>query len=263
MPEHFSSLTVTVENAVAHIRFTRPDLLNRFDESLHAEFPRALAWVAERHLELAALVISAEGRAFSAGGDMEMTLRANRSRPMREHLMAGGLAIIENLLAMPLPVIAALNGAAMGIGASVLGCCDIIVGWRGAKIADPHVVLGLVAGDGGLIAWSQAMGITRAKRYLLTGDAITAEQAYAMGLVSDLVDTPEEALPAALAIATRIAALPRAGVRGTKRAFSRLTRDLYGSAFELSFAYEMDTLAGDELREAIEAMLTKLRDRKK
>ena len=260
MSENFSCLTVSVENAVAHIRFARPDLLNRFDEPMHSEFPRALAWAAEQHTELAALVISAEGRAFSAGGDMEMILRANRSKAMRERLLGEGTAIIEGILALPFPVIAAVQGAAIGLGASILGCCDIIVAWREAKIADPHVVLGLVAGDGGLIAWSQAVGVTRAKRYLLTGDAITGERAYTMGLVSDLVAAPEEAMPAAFAIAARIAALPRAGIRGTKRAFSRLTRDLYGAAFELSFAYEMEALAGDELRETVEAMLKENRE---
>jgi enoyl-CoA hydratase len=263
VPSNFSCLSATVENGVAHLRLNRPDLLNRFDEVLHSEFPRALAWVSEQQVDLAALLISAEGRAFSAGGDMDMMLRANRSKAMRERLMGEGIAIIDGLLAMPFPVVAAVQGAAVGLGASVVGCCDIVVAARQVKIADPHVQLGLVAGDGGVLAWSQSMGVMRAKRYLLTGDAITGEQAYALGMVSDLVDTPEEVLPAARALAGRFASLPRNGVRGTKRAFSRLTKDLYGAAFELSFAYEMEALAGDELRETVEAVITANLDRKK
>jgi len=257
----FTALSFSVEDGIGHIRFIRPDLHNRFDEIMHAEFPVAIAPLAAR-TDLAALVISAEGRSFSAGGDLEMMLRANKSEALRQRLANEGIAIIEGLLAIPYPVIAAVQGAAVGLGASVIGCCDIVVATRTSKIADPHVLLGLVAGDGGIMGWSQSVGVMRAKRYLLTGDAITGEQAHAMGMVTDLVDTPEEAAPTAQVIARRIAALPRGGVRGTKRAFSRLSRDLYGAAFELSFAYEMDTLGNDEVCSAVEAAQQAMKGRK-
>lgn len=258
----FTTLSFSAEAGIGHIRFTRPEIHNRFDEALHAEFPKVIAPLAAR-ADLAALIISAEGRSFSAGGDMDMMLRANGSEALRLRLTAEGIAIIEGLLAIPYPVIAAVHGAAVGLGASIIGCCDIVVAARKAKIADPHVLLGLVAGDGGLMAWSQSVGIMRAKRYLLTGDPITGEEAHAMGMVSDLVETAEEALPAAEAIAQRIAALPRSGVRGTKRAFSRLSRDLYGAAFELSFAYEMDALGGEEVRNAVMATQKAMKSRTK
>lgn len=261
MTEPLSGMTVEVAGEIAHIRFTRPDLLNRFDEALHTEFPLALASLQPR-LDIAALIISAEGRAFSAGGDMEMILRANRSKPLRERLVNEAFAIVETLNAIPYPVIAAVPGAAIGLGASIIGCCDMVVAWREAKIGDPHVVLGLVAGDGGLMAWSQSVGIMRAKRYLLTGEAIDAETAFAMGMVTDLVDSPEDALPAAMALARRIVALPRGGVRGTKRAFGRLSRSLYMAAFEYSHAWEVDTLAGDEVRETVETALAARRDKR-
>lgn len=252
----YESLTVSVADGVARIRFTRPDLHNRFDEILHAEFPRALAALPKGQ-DVAALIISAEGVSFSAGGDFEMIQRANGSKPLRDRLAEEGLAIIEGLLALPYPVIAAVQGAAVGVGATVMSCADIVVAWRGAKIADPHVRLGLVAGDGGILGWSHAMGIMRAKRYLLTGDALSAADAFTLGLVSDLVETPADVLPAAEKIAARVAALPRGGVRGTKRAFSRLMRDLYGAAFELSFAYEAETLGGAEVAAVIAAALAR------
>lgn len=255
MADKFTSLTLTTATSIAHIRLSKPDIYNCFDETLHQEFPRALARILEDDGDVAALVISAEGKHFSAGGDLEMMLRANESLALRQRLTREGLAIVEGLLALPCPVIAAVQGSAIGLGASIIGCCDIVVAWREAKIADPHVVLGLVAGDGGIMGWSQSIGLMRAKRYLLTGDRISAEDAHAMGLVSDLVDHPDDALPVAQTIADRIAALPRGGVRGTKRAFARLSRTLYGAAFELSFAYEMDTLGGDELRATVLAAL--------
>ena len=252
MGSRFECLEFSVEGAIAHIRFKRPDLLNRFDEALHEEFPRALQPLAGAR-DIAALVLSAEGKAFSAGGDLEMMLRANASADMRERLRDEALAIVEGLLALPFPAIAAVQGAAIGLGATIVTCCDIVVAWRQAKIADPHVILGLVAGDGGILGWTQSVGALRAKRYLLTGDRITAEQAFAMGLVSDLVDTPDEAMTVAFEIAARIAALPRGGVRGTKRAFSRLTRQIYGATFELSLAYEMEALGGAEVLDAVKA----------
>lgn len=251
---HYSALSVGVSEAIAHIRFTRPDLHNRFDELAHTEFPKALAELATREDDIAALVISAEGKSFSAGGDLEMMLRANRSEELLERIFREGEAIIDSLVGAPYPIIAAVQGAAIGLGASVIGCCDIVVAARGAKIADPHVVLGLVAGDGGVLGWSQSVGIMRAKRYLLTGDAISAEDACAMGLVSDLVNHPDEVLPAAMALATRIAKLPRGGVRGTKKAFAKLSHDLYGAACALSTAYEMHALRGEEVRRTVEAL---------
>jgi enoyl-CoA hydratase len=174
---------------------------------------------------------------------------------MRDRLMTEGKAIVRGLLNLPVPVIAALQGPAIGLGATVIGCCDIVVGWKGAKIADPHVVLGLVAGDGGVLAWSQAVGIMRAKRHLLTGDAITAAEAHAIGLVSDLVETPDEALPVALALAARIATLPRGGIRGTKQAFGQFSQALYGAALDNSFAAEMETLARVEVLDCIQRIL--------
>jgi enoyl-CoA hydratase len=250
----FSALSVDISQSIAHLRFTRPELHNRFDELSHAEFPKALAMLNAREDDIAALVISAEGKSFSAGGDLEMMLRANTSPDLHKRIFREGAAIIDGLVDAPFPIIAAVQGAAIGLGASVIGCCDIVVAARGAKIADPHVVLGLAAGDGGIIGWSQSVGIMRAKRYLLTGDAVSAEDAYAMGLVSDLVDQPDDVLPTAMAIATRIAALPRGGVQGTKKAFAQLSRDLFGAACELSTAYEMQTLRSDELRRTVEAM---------
>ena len=254
----WSCLTVERDGPVVQLRLTRPALHNRFDEAQHREFPEALAAIAGME-GVAALLISADGASFSAGGDTEMMLRANDAAALRERLREEALAIVYGLLDLPFPVIAAVQGAAIGLGATLLGCCDIVVAARAARIADPHVQLGLVAGDGGVLAWTQSVGLLRAKRYLLTGDALGAEQAFAMGLVSDLVDQPEEALPTAMALAQRIAALPRGGVRGTKQAFARLSRDLFGAAFERSLDAEMEKLAGMEIRARLEALQNRRR----
>jgi enoyl-CoA hydratase len=250
----FQCLSLSVDGAIATLRLTRPDLHNLFDEALHTEFPSALIKV--KHLpDLATLVIAADGRSFSAGGDLEMMLRANASKGMRDRLASEAKAIIDGMLDLPIPIIAAVQGSAIGLGATIVACSDIVVACKGARIADPHVSLGLAAGDGGVLGWSQSIGIMRAKRFLLTGEAISAEQGYAMGLVTDLADSPDDVEPMALALAQKIADLPRGGVQGTKRAFSSLSRSLYGQAFLLSLSEEMACLSGDEVKAAVELHL--------
>jgi enoyl-CoA hydratase len=243
----YACLKLSVDGSTGILRLTRPDLHNRFDAALHREFPEALAEAAKLS-GLSALLIAADGPSFSAGGDLNMMLEANRSAALRDVLKREAIAIIDGLVDFPVPVIAAVQGNAIGLGATILASCDMVVAVRTARIADPHVRLGLAAGDGGLLGWSQSVGMLRAKRYLLTGDAITGEQAHAMGLVSDLVEIPQECEPAARALASKIAALPRGGVAATKRAFSRLAHDLYRPAFLLSLDLEMETLASAEVR---------------
>jgi enoyl-CoA hydratase len=255
-PNSYQSLTLKIDSGVAQLRLVKPDKLNQFDEGLHREFADAVLELSARS-DVKVMITSAEGKAFSAGGDMNMMLKANQSKAMRDRLSYEAKVIFDVYSALPFPTIVALQGAAIGLGATIVTLSDIIVAWRGAKLADPHVQLGLVAGDGGVVSWAQSIGLNRAKRYLFTGERITAERAYEMGLVTDLVDVPEETLPAAEKIAATIAAYPRGGIEGTKRAFSKLSQQIAGPVFELSLAYEMETLASAELRDTVTKMLQK------
>lgn len=219
----------------------------------HEEFVAALAAVA-REPGLRALVIGAEGRAFSAGGDFDEMLEAHRNQAVRAQMTRDARNVFNGIIDLPIPVISAVQGAAIGLGATIACLSDIVIAWRGAKIADTHVAVGIAAGDGGIISWSQAVGINRAKRYLLTGDIITGEQAYQFGLVTELADTPEAVLPAARAIAERIRSLPADGVNGTKRAFAAITRARAGEAFELGLALEMESMTSPDIVETIKRL---------
>jgi enoyl-CoA hydratase len=246
----FTTLRLDVGNDIAQIVFTRPDLLNRFDTPAHEDFIAALRIVAQSH-SARVLIIAAEGRAFSAGGDFEEIEAAQASPEVRSRMTRYARDVLNGIIDLPIPVIAAVQGAAVGLGATIAGISDIVVSWRGAKIADTHVVVGIVAGDGGVIAWSQAVGINRAKRYLLTGDMITGEQAYQFGFVTELVDTPEAVLPATRAIAERLSALPADGVNGTKRAFAAITRARVSESFELGISLEMQSMTSPDVSRAI------------
>jgi enoyl-CoA hydratase len=107
------------------------------------------------------------------------------------------------------------------------------------------------------VVWPLAGGIVRAKRHLLTGDPISAVDAHAAGMVSDLVETADDVLPAARALATRIAALPPLAVQGTKRALNRLLHERAGEVLELGLQLELDTTRSEDLMEATDAFLTK------
>ena len=253
-PMHYETLTLSFTESLAEIRLSRPELLNRFDMIAHLEFVRALEEVSNSIPATRALVLSAEGRAFSAGGDFQEMLDANASRAIRSDMVKYAKLVFTGVSELQIPVVSAIQGPAIGLGATISTLCDIVVAWKGAKIADTHVNVGLVAGDGGIISWSQSVGVNRAKRYLLTGDIITGQQAYEWGLVTELVDNPEEAAPRARELATRIAALAPAGVSGTKRTFSRVTALFAQQALAVGLDYEMEAMASAELRETVEKL---------
>ena len=246
------TLSLTVDGAVAEITLTRPDVLNRFDVELHEAFTGVLLELRSR-TDLRAVVLASTGKLFSAGGDFELMLAGRADVATRTRLVDEGRLMFRLLADVPVPVVVALQGDAIGLGATVALACDAIVASRRASIADPHVAIGLVAGDGGCVVWPAAAGLLRAKRYLLTGDRLSAEDAWAMGLVTDLVDGPDEVLPAARALAARMAALPPLAVQGTKRALNRVLQARAGEVLDLSFALEAASMASDDLAEAIAA----------
>ncbi|MGW1403454.1 enoyl-CoA hydratase/isomerase family protein [Streptomyces sp. NPDC002405] len=239
-------------DGVLQVTLSRPDLMNRVDEGFHSEMITVLRDVADDR-SVRAVVLASTGKVFSAGGDFDLMRLAHSDVAARQRIVDDGRRLVDALLSIPQPVVAAVHGAAIGVGATVVLLCDAVVAARGATIADTHVGVGLVAGDGGCVAWPHAAGMLRARRYLLTGDSLDAATAYGFGLVTDLVDAPEEALPLALDIAGRMAARAPLAVQGTKRALNRLAAQRAGEVLDLSFALEQQTLASEDLLEGIEA----------
>jgi enoyl-CoA hydratase len=246
------ALTLRVDGPVAEITLTRPELFNRFDDALHRELTHALNAVGGDD-KVRAIVLASTGKVFSAGGDFELMRAAQAEVGTRLRIIDDGRRLLAALQSLPQPLVVALHGAAIGLGATVVLSADAVVAARSASLSDPHVSLGLVAGDGGCLVWPQAVGMLRARRHLLTGDPVDAATAFTIGLVTDLVDTPEETLPAARALAARMAALPPLAVQGTKRALNRVTQQRAGEVVDLAFAHEETTLASHDLLEAINA----------
>lgn len=252
----YKSLRLELEGHVAKLTLARPEILNAIDEEMHADLLDALLHLRAR-TEIRVVLLGGEGKAFSAGGDLDevASLQADTAKRMR--MCDTGQRLIHALIDMQVPIVVAVHGDAMGLGASVALGGDIIVASRTARIGDPHVKVGLVAGDGGVLFWPASLGLHRARRYLLTGDLMPAEDAWKFGLVTDLTDTPEACLSTARKLADKVAALPPIAVRGTKRALNALLKARANEAFDLSMAYEFQSGGSEDVLEAIKAFREK------
>lgn len=246
------ALTVTRTDAVAEILLTRPEVLNRFDPQLHVELTETLVGLAGDDT-VRVVVLGSTGKAFSAGGDFALMEVAHADADVRAEIVGDARRLLDAFLDLPQPVVVAVQGAAVGLGATVALLCDVLVASRHASLSDTHVHVGLVAGDGGVLVWPQAMGLARARRHLLTGDPLDAETAFTIGVVTDLVETRDETLPAAHAIARRIAGLAPLGVQGTKRALQAGVRSRADEVVPLGLELEERTLASDDLLEGVAA----------
>jgi len=248
----FETIIVDIADGVAEVTLDRPDQHNTFTHQLHRELKEAFETL-PRHGDVRAILLGAKGKTFSAGGDFDLILADREDDRQRRAMAAEGRALLMAVGDCPVPVVAALQGDAVGLGATLLLACDAVVASRNVQISDPHVVIGLVAGDGGCIVWPLNTSFMLAKRYLLTGDRVSAEDARSMGLFSDLVDERNEVAPAARALAGRLAALPPLAVQGTKRAMNQIFRQRMAALFDFGMAAEMETFKSDDLVEAISA----------
>jgi enoyl-CoA hydratase len=241
---------------VLTLTMNRPEELNAVNKEMHDELG-TIFYDAQLDDEADVIVLTGAGRAFSAGGDLAMMKRIadGSDEPMLR--LVDAKRIVFSLLDLEKPIIAAVNGHAMGLGATIALLCDTIFMSSKAKIGDPHVKIGVVAGDGGCVIWPQLIGYARAKEYLMTGDPIEAEAAERMGLINHMT-APEETLEKAQAFAQRLADGPTAAIRWTKVSANIGLKQLAHSIMDTSLAYEWLTFQhGNDHREAVTAFLEK------
>jgi enoyl-CoA hydratase len=243
------------DGKVLHATFNRPDTLNAFDHDLHTESERLFVEAATDDAT-SVVVITGAGRAFSAGGNIDdMQVLIDKPLKFMDGLLAGK-RLINALLDCPKPVIAKVNGPAMGLGATVALFSDIIFAANHAKIADPHVKVGFVAGDGGSVIWPQLIGYARAKEYLLTGDPITGEEAARIGLINRAV--PAEQLDQVTSdFAQKLAAGAGRAIQWTKISVNAGLKLQMAAVFDASFAYEMMSNFTQDHAEAVAAFRAK------
>lgn len=254
-----------------HVRFEKLDgdilmvtidradsAVNAVDATLHHELAALIAELkAER--EARCVVLTGAGSAFSAGGDFDWFPTLQQPGQI-ESLRQDAKRMLWDLLDVQVPIVAALNGHAMGLGASIALLCDVIVMAESARIGDPHVKVGLVAGDGGTLIWPLAVGPALAKQYLLTGDAMSSAEAYRVGLVNVVVPD-DECVTRAVEFARRIAANAPLAVQYTKLAVNALLKDAATTAFDVAAALEVATFHTHDHVEAVAAVRERRRPR--
>jgi enoyl-CoA hydratase len=210
-----AGIEVAAEGPVRVVTLNDPDALNAFSEQLHESFTELWSHLAKDD-DARAVVLTGAGRAFSAGGNYADFERRRVDLDFRKREMQHARDIVMSMIDCALPVVAAVNGPAVGLGCTVATLCDIVFMADTAFVADPHVSVALVAGDGSAVTWPAHMSLLKAKQYILTGDRIPAEDAVALGLANFVVPR-DELLDAALAFAHRLASQPPQALRETKR----------------------------------------------
>lgn len=229
----------------------RPDRLNAVNGVLHGELAR-LPREFDADPDARVLVVTGAGRAFCAGGDFSPSGVGND----RAITLEEGRQIVDHLLECSKPVISAVNGYAMGLGATVALLADVVYAARSATFADTHVVMGIGAGDGGQVIWPLLMGVNRAKYFLMTGERVPAEEAERLGLVNFVVEDGT-VVDEALALAARLAAGPGIAISASKMAINGYMRMISNLVLPLSLSLEGRSMASDDHREAVKAFQEK------
>jgi enoyl-CoA hydratase len=251
----YKAIVFRRDGKVLHAIMNRPDALNAVDDDMDRDLGRLFADVAADEATNV-LVLTGAGRAFSAGGDIEQMQRVIDEPKLFLNGMERAKHIIFSLLDCPKPVIAKVNGAAVGLGATIALFCDLIYAAEHAKIADPHVKVGYVAGDGGAVIWPQLIGYARAKEYLLTGDTLTGAEAAGIGLINRAVPAAE--LDAVVdAMAQRLATGATRAIQWTKLSINTTLRQVAQQVMDASLAYEALSNLTKDHQEAVNAFREK------
>lgn len=251
----YKTLLFERRGRVLEIVMNRPDKLNAVDEAMHAELARVFV-DASNDPDCDVVVLTGAGRAFSSGGDIDWMQKMIDHPASFEKTGREGKQIVYSLLDCEKPVVAKLNGHATGLGATIALFCDVIFAADTAKIGDPHVSVGFVAGDGGAVIWPQLIGYARAKEFLMTGDLMTAAEAAHIGLINHAV--PKAELDERVnQFVDRLAAGAIKAIRWSKMSANIGLKQLAHSILDASLAYEAMSNVTRDHQEAVNAFREK------
>lgn len=258
MAYDYRYITVEKKGRIALVTLNRPEHRNALTMDAHGELEDLWARIAQDE-EVHAIVLTGAGKAFSAGGDVKaMVARAGTVEGLKYTLKvpAATKRLWQNILEVPQPIIAAVNGDAVGLGATLVLFSDVSIIAENAKFGDTHTKVGLVAGDGGTVIWPLLIGPQRAKEFLMRGLIVDGAEARRMNLVNHAVPQ-EQVLPKAMEMAEELAQMPVWAVRWTKLSVNKTLKDQLNLTLDASIAYEMLSMNTHDHAEAARAFAEK------
>ena len=251
----YTTIKFEREGRLLRAAFNQPETLNAINRVAHDEVARFFTELAVDPLT-DVVILSGVGRAFSAGGDLDYIQRMIDDPNIFVDDIPTVKRIVFGMLDCPKPIIAKLNGAAVGLGATIALLCDVIFAVPTAKIGDPHVKVGFTAGDGGAIIWPHLIGHARAKEYLMTGRLLMAEEAERIGLINHVV-AADEIDRTVDAFAQELLGGAMRAIQWTKLAVNIGLKQIAHSVLDASVAFEALSNVTSDHREAVQAMREK------
>ncbi len=251
----YQATTFRRDGGVLHATLNRPAAMNAIDGELQDDLDRLFTDVAA-DATTKVLVVTGAGRAFSAGGNIDVMQTCIEHPEICRAGTEKGKRMLYAMLDCPKPIIAKVNGAAIGLGATLALFSDLVIAAKHAKIADPHVQIGLTPGDGGAIIWPALIGYARAKAFLFTGDPLTGEEAAQIGLINSAV-AAEDLDGVVDKWALRLARGASGAIQSTKLSVNIGIKHLMDLILEKSFQYELVSQRSKDHQEAVSAFREK------
>jgi 2-(1,2-epoxy-1,2-dihydrophenyl)acetyl-CoA isomerase len=246
------------DQQVAVLTLNRPDALNALGMPLIKEFPQALD--AAQSGGARALIVTGSGRAFCAGGDLremqEIAKREGRIEAFFEEPLLLLHDCIKSLRRLPLPVIAAVNGLAVGAGTNFALACDIVIAAESASFNEGFIKIGLTPDCGGTFILPRLVGPKIAAELLMTGDMFTAQQAAAWGMINRVVPDAE-LMATAMTLATRLAKMPTAAIGRIKDLLELSATNDYGAQLNAEHQAQLTSGQSPDFREGVAAFFEK------
>ena len=253
MRDDYQHLRFERAGRVLTIVMDRPDVKNAANIRMHNELSRVFKDAAADN-GCDVVVITGAGDAFSSGGDIRAMRDKIADRTLWNDTVDEARSLFYSILDLDKPLIARVNGAATGLGATLAVYADIAIAADTAVIGDPHVKVGLVAGDGGALMWPMLIGFQRAKQWLLLGDNLSASEAATLGLISACVPAAE-LYARVYGLAERLCQGAPLAIRGTKKAINHTLKQLALSTFEYGVSLETQSQLSRDHAEAVTAFV--------
>lgn len=251
----YETIELTREGRLLTITLNQPESMNTINLAMHEELADVFVFASrDKHSDV--VVLTGAGKAFSAGGNLEHMWNNATNPHLFDDEVRLAKRIVFAILDLDKPLVCRMNGHAVGLGATLALLCDVVFASDRAKIGDPHVALGLVAGDGGAAIWPQLVGLPRAKEYLLSGELLDAETAAGIGLVNHAVP-PEELDGAVEAFCRKLLDGSTNAIRWTKVLLNLELKRIATAVMDAGIAYEAVTVRSADHREGIRALKEK------